>query len=218
MEENIIILNAANPGSTYLWQDNSTNPTYPVTNAGKYFVTVNKQGCIAKDTINIEYKLRPRFSLGADVMICLGRTIILDPKITGVSYLWQDGSTNQTYTVTQPGLYYLKATNFCGGTTDDITITNGICDLYIPNSFSPNGDGKNDLFKPGYGDNVAAFHLKVFNRYGQIIFESKDKNKGWDGTFNGIKEPLGVYVWVIEYNTNIDVKQQSLNGTVLLIR
>jgi gliding motility-associated-like protein len=215
---NVKLLDATTTNSTYLWQDNTSSPTYLVTKAGKYFVSVNKQGCMIKDTINIAYNLKPMFSIGNDAGICMGSTLILNPQISGVSYLWQDGSTNPTYTVIQPGLYSLTATNTCGSTTDDIIIVNGVCNLYVPNSFSPNGDAKNDVFKASYGDNVTQFHLQVFNRYGQIIFETKDKNKGWDGTFKGTRQPYDGYVWLIQYKTAVNNKLQKLQGSVLLIR
>jgi gliding motility-associated-like protein len=217
-EDNTLLLDATNANATYLWQDNTTNPTYFVTTAGKYFVTVTRQGCIAKDTINITYNLKPKFSLGADSRLCMGSIITLNPQITGVSYLWQDGNTSPTYTVTQPGLYSLTATNTCGSATDNITIGNGVCNLYVPNSFTPNGDAKNDVFKASYGDNVIQFHLQIFNRYGQIIFETKDKNKGWDGTFKGSRQPYDGYVWLMQYKTATNNNLQKLQGTVLLIR
>jgi large repetitive protein len=217
-EDNTLLLDATNANATYLWQDNTTNPTYFVTTAGKYFVTVTRQGCIAKDTINITYNLKPKFSLGADSRLCMGSIITLNPQITGVSYLWQDGNTSPTYTVTQPGLYSLTATNTCGSATDNITIGNGVCNLYVPNSFTPNGDAKNDVFKASYGDNITQFHLQVFNRYGQIIFETKDKNKGWDGTFKGTGQPYDSYVWLIQYKIATNTNLQKLQGTVLLIR
>lgn len=217
-EGNTVLLDATNTNSTYMWQDNSTNATYLVNKAGKYFVTVNKQGCIAKDTININYNLKPQFTLGANSRICQGSTIILDPQLSGVSYLWQDGSTAPTYTVTQPGLYSLTASNNCGPSTATVTIGNGVCNLYVPNSFTPNGDGKNDLFKAGYGDNVTEFHLQVLNRYGQIVFETRDKNKGWDGSFKGTKQPADNYVWLIRYKTVTENKWQQLKGTVMVIR
>jgi gliding motility-associated-like protein len=216
-EDNTLTLDAINSNSTYLWQDNSTDPTYLVNKAGRYFVTVSKQGCIAKDTIDITYNLKPKFSLSAESRICVGSTIILDPKINNVSYLWQDGSTNATYTVTQPGLYSLTASNNCGPTTASIIIGNGVCDLYVPNSFTPNGDSKNDLFKASYGDNITEFRLQVFNRYGQIVFEAKDKNKGWDGSFLRSQQPAGVYAWVIQYKTVTNTNWQKLQGTVLLL-
>jgi large repetitive protein len=219
-EDQTLLLDASNTNATYQWQDNTSMPTYLVSKQGNYFVAVTKAGCTARDTVNIAYNLKPKFSLGADSRLCIGSTLILDPKITGavVNYLWQDGSTAPTYTVTQPGLYSVTATNTCGSTTDAITIGDGVCSLYVPNSFTPNGDTKNDLFKPGYGDNVIEYRLQVFNRYGQIVFTTTDKNKGWDGTSKGTAQPYGSYVWVIRYKTAVNNNWQNLRGAVLLIR
>ncbi len=218
-EDQNLLLNATNTNATYQWQDNTTTPTYLVTAAGNYFVAVTKAGCIAKDTIVIAYNLKPKFTLGADSRLCLGSVITLDPKITeAVNYLWQDGSTNATYKVTQPGLYSLTATNSCGATTDYITIGEGVCSLYVPNSFTPNGDAKNDLFKAHYGDNVTEYQLQVFNRYGQIIFTTTDKKNGWDGTNKGIAQPYGSYVWAIKYKNAVNNNWERLQGVVLLIR
>jgi large repetitive protein len=218
-EDQTLLLDATNTNATYQWQDNASTPTYLVTAAGNYFVTVTKAGCIAKDSITITYNLKPKFTLGADTRLCLGSTLTLDPKITGaVNYLWQDGSTTPTYTVTRPGLYSVTATNTCGSITNNITVGNGVCSLYLANSFTPNGDTKNDFFKPGYGDNVTEYQLKVFNRYGQILFTTTDKNKGWDGTYKAAAQPYGSYVWAIQYKTAINNSLQRLQGTVLLIR
>jgi hypothetical protein len=86
-EGNTLLLDATNTNSTYLWQDNSTNATYLVNKAGEYSVTVNRQGCIAKDTIKITYDLKPVFTLGIDRGLCQGNNLILDPKLSNVSYL-----------------------------------------------------------------------------------------------------------------------------------
>jgi gliding motility-associated-like protein len=217
-EGNTLLLDATNTNSTYLWQDNSTAATYLVSKAGEYSVSVNKQGCIAKDTIKIAYDLKPKFSLGQDRGLCQGSSLVLDPKLTNVSYLWQDGSTLSTYMVTQPGQYSLAATNTCGTTTDEIIIAPGVCQLYVPNSFTPNGDTKNDIFRASYGDNVTEFHLQVYHRYGQILFETKDKQQGWDGSFKGAKQPQGTYTWVIRYKTALNKEWQVMRGTVLLLQ
>ena len=217
-EGNTLLLDATNTNSTYTWQDNSTAATFLVSKAGEYFVSVNRQGCIAKDTIKIAYDLKPKFSLGADRGLCQGNNIVLDPKLTNVSYLWQDGSTFPTYTVVQPGQYRLAATNTCGTTTDEIIITTGVCQLYVPNSFAPNGDVRNAIFRAGYGDNVTEFHLQVYHRYGQLLFETKDKQQGWDGTFKGAKQPQGTYTWIIRYKTVLDDSWLLMKGTVTLLR
>ncbi len=215
-EGNTLLLDATNPGSTYLWQDRSTAGTYLVKQKGKYYVTVNRAGCFARDSITVNYILKPAFNLGPDRSICNGMYITLDPGLSSVNYLWQDGSTVSSYTVSQPGLYYLTATNNCGDAKDSILIKKGACKLYIPSAFSPNGVNK--IFKAKYGENVSEFHLQVFNRYGQIVFESKDINLGWDGLYRGIPQPQGNYVWLIDYTEIGKPGKQLLKGSVFLIR
>jgi gliding motility-associated-like protein len=218
-EDFTLLLNITNPpSSSYLWQDGSNTPTYLVTQKGRYNARVIMNGCINRDTVNIDYFLRPRFSLGADKIICSGMSFILDPNIDNVNYLWQDGSINKTYVVTQPGQYALKASNYCGATIDKVLITQGACKLYIPNAFTPNGDGNNDVFRAGLGENVTDYQLQVFNRYGQLIFESKDLSKGWDGQYGGKNQPGGTYAWIIRYKTVTNNNIEILKGTVLLLR
>jgi len=223
-EGQTLLLSAANPNATYVWQDGSTQPTYLVTNKGTYHVSVNILGCIVKDTINIDYQLKPKFTLGEDKVICQGNRLVLKPTLTngvsqnGLSYLWQDGSIGQTFIATQTGLYRLELGNICGSTSDDINITKGVCEVYVPGAFTPNGDGKNDVFKIGYGDNVFEFEMQVFNRYGQLVFESKDKSKGWDGTVKGKLQQQGTFTWGIRYKTVVGSMWQQITGTVILVR
>lgn len=217
-EGKTLTLDATTPTSSYQWQDGSAASTYLVTQKGRYFVAVNKKGCISKDTIDVEYTFKPQFTLGPDKSICLGNTVTLDPGVTPATYLWQDGSTARIYRATQQGIYRVTVTNICGSTTDDLTITQGVCELYVPTAFSPNGDGLNDIFKPGFGDNVTSYHMQVFNRYGQLIFESRDKANGWDGTYKKVPQDSGTYIWQIRYTTSTNKNIQLLQGTVLLIQ
>jgi gliding motility-associated-like protein len=218
-EGNNLLLDAQNIGSAYLWQDNSTTKNYLVSKPGKYFVTVTKDGCSSKDTAVINYDLKPVFNLGADFSICSGQTITLNPKIQNsqpVSYVWQDGSTGQSYNVSSPGIYSLTLTNNCGSKVDSVIALQGACKLYVPTAFTPNGDGLNDVFKASYGENITNFKMQIYNRWGQKIFESDDIKKGWDGKYQ--QEVLtGVYIWIIKYDT-IDLKNQLMKGTVVLIK
>lgn len=218
-EDKTVLLDAQNQGSSYLWQDNSTNQTYLVSKPGKYFVTATKNSCASKDTIQVYYNLKPVFTLGPDLVICLGQMLTLKPAIqngNGVGYLWQDGSGNTTYNVTAPGLYSLTLSNSCGIKTDSIVVTKGTCKLYVPNAFTPNGDGVNDVFRASYGENITKFKMEIYNRWGQKVFESNDMGKGWDGTYQ--KNMVGgVFVWIIKYDS-VDLKNQIMKGTVVLIR
>lgn len=220
-EDQSLLLDAGNSGSNYLWKNNSTGQTFNVTAPGGYFVKVTMYGCSSSDTIEIEYDLKPEFTLGGDFGICDGQTIFLQPVVessSSVSYLWQNGSTLSSFSVTQPGLYSLDITNYCGTETDEINVIKGVCKLYVPTAFSPNGDGLNEIFKAGYGENVSDFQLDIYNRWGERIFHTKDINKGWNGKYNGIVQPTGIFVWLIKYKTVSDPKESLLKGTVMLIR
>jgi gliding motility-associated-like protein len=222
-EDNTHTLNATNTNSTYKWQDGATTPTYTVSLAGQYYVTVTKQGCISKDTINISYQLKPRFSLGADQLICPNFTITLQPKfiITDtlpLQYQWYDGSSNPTYTATQQGLYFVDISNYCGDTRDQIMISKGLCKIYVPTIFTPNNDGKNDLFKIEGGEEVKDFELTIYNRWGTKILQTKNIQQGWDGTINGKAQPAGAYIYLIQYKDALTNKTEVIKGTVMLMR
>jgi gliding motility-associated-like protein len=203
----------------YLWQDNSTNPTYHVTSPGTYWVEIrNPSGCTLSDSIRIDYDNQPNFSLGPDQFICPGKAVYLKPDLDPAWQLrWEDGSTAPDHTITRPGLYSLLATNGCGSVQDEVLIYKGVCNVYVPNAFTPNGDGKNDLFKILGTENVSSFHLKVFNRYGETVFETSDKANGWDGKYQGKYLP-GTYVYLLEYKDTASTQPQNLKGSFILIR
>lgn len=220
-EDENILLDAGNSGSNYRWQDNSSNRTFLVSKQGSYWARVVANGCSASDTININYKLKPIFTLGRDTGICESMTIVLHPVIQnpqGVNYLWSNGVTSSSLSITQTGTYGLTATNYCGSKYDDIVISKGTCKIYVPSAFTPNNDGLNDIFRARFGENVTDFKMQVYDRWGEIIFETNDIRKGWDGSIKGLKQSNGVYVWMIKYKTVTDPKEQLMKGTVMLIR
>jgi gliding motility-associated-like protein len=90
-------------------------------------------------------------------------------------------------------------------------------DIYVPNGFTPNGDGKNDTFTPIPIGIKSYNYFRVFNRWGQIIFSTKKQNDGWDGKLGGKEQPAGAYVWMIEGITK-DNRFITKKGTVILIR
>ena len=91
------------------------------------------------------------------------------------------------------------------------------CALILPNAFSPNDDGLNDIFRIKYPFAVKAFSLAVYNRLGEKIFETSDMTTGWDGTFKGIKQPMDVYIWIVQL-TSLNNIQQTVKGTVVLLK
>ena len=212
------LLNAAGNQSSYLWQDGSTQPYFLVSAPGRYFVTVNLDGCVARDSVDINYLNKPGFTLGNDTTICHGETITLQPVVNGpANYLWQDGSSQSTFLVTDTGVFTLRVANTCGSLSSQISVKQGLCDLMLPSAFTPNGDGVNDIFRIRYPFRVKSFRLAVYNRLGQKIFETADMTKGWDGTYHGLPQPADVYVWVASL-VRLNNTTQASRGIITLLR
>ena len=92
------------------------------------------------------------------------------------------------------------------------------CYIAVPSAFTPNGDGLNDYLYPLNAFKAGNMIFRVFNRYGQIIFESGDPGKKWDGTLNGMQQPSGTYVWTLEFTHKDTGQKLFMNGTAVLIR
>ena len=169
-----------------------------------------------------------KFNLGNDTTLCIGESLILKPNMPNATYTWQDGSNDSTYKVTQAGTYWVSAyfPDYNITTYDTINIMYKDCDttekiipdIYIPNSFTPNGDGKNDVFNIKTVYEFSEFKLVIYNRWGDMIFESEDINKGWDGTYKVKPVPLGVYVYQLTATIKDTGEQRKITGRVTLVR
>lgn len=143
-------------------------------------------------------------------------------------YITSNFNTPGYHTYRYSGTYLVRAILFvqCMYDTVYTTVTINDCDhsLYVPNSFTPDGNGINDLFLPK-GVNAEGFNMKIFDRWGSLIFETNNINNGWEGTFHGNKCQQDVYVWMIKYKIPsglVDVSNTSgeytLHGKVTLLR
>ncbi|HEY1871924.1 MAG TPA: gliding motility-associated C-terminal domain-containing protein [Chitinophagaceae bacterium] len=208
--------------SQYLWSNGSTDPSISVSDTGKYWVSVTDQnGCKGSDTISITKFLTPPFAfLPHDTSICNGQNLTIMPNGTYKNYQWSNFSNERTITINQPGLYWLQVTdsNSCIS-TDSIQIKQGACngELFVPNAFTPNGDGLNDLFKPLLSGNVTSFRFTIFNRWGEKVFDTQSLQQGWDGKLHGTAERSGVFIWVCQYQLGGQALQTK-KGTVTLVR
>ena len=123
-----------------------------------------------------------------------------------------------TYQVAQPGNYSLTASNNCGAASDAIKFEKGTCKVFVPTAFTPNNDGKNDHFKAVGTENVTQYHMKVFNRWGEIVFQTNDKSIGWDGKIKGIALTTDVFIYVLQYKEINSDELYTLKGTMTLIK
>jgi gliding motility-associated-like protein len=183
--------------------------------SGKYTDTlVGSNGCDSIRILQLTVVPRPRPDLGGSRSICKGDSINLSPGRYN-SYLWQDGTSTDHMLVTQAGLYSVQVVNACGSKQEQVLITDGYCGVFFPNAFTPNSDGHNDQFKPVVYS-LSNFRWKIFNRAGQVVFETNEYNKGWDGRVKGQSPVSGVYVWICTYTRKNKVEMKK--GTLVLIR
>ncbi|MCW3117991.1 MAG: hypothetical protein JWM28_2073 [Chitinophagaceae bacterium] len=215
------VLNAGNFIS-YLWNTGNTSQTISVNNTGIYSVTVtDNNNCKGSDSTKIVTILpSPANFLPADTAVCSYGSVLIASKVSYAKYLWNTNGLTPSITITQPGVYWLQVIdkNNCSG-RDSITVAQKDCmkGFYIPNAFSPNHDGKNDLFRPMLFGKVMLYEFAIYNQWGEIVFKSTDVSKGWDGNYKKLPQDTFVFVWTCKYQfENEPVKLEK--GTVTLIR
>ena len=190
-----------------------------VKNTGIYsFHYLTTRGCDSTWNYNVKFKQPYSFNLSDTCLINNEPVTFTLPFDSTAIYKWQDGSTLKNFTATMPGKYWVNVTTACNIFRDTVKV-NALCSLpvYIPSGFTPNGDGKNDVFKAVNLSGQHMISLSVYNRYGQNIFSDENAGSGWNGTFNGINQPPGTYVYIFRYS-DIEGKLHVLKGTVVLIR
>ncbi|NLR69175.1 gliding motility-associated C-terminal domain-containing protein, partial [Chitinophaga varians] len=208
---------------SYLWNDGDTNPVKQVSQAGKYKLAVMDRFCqrVYLDSVNVNITGVPKINLGNDTVMCIGETLTLRAEGNGItSVRWDNGSTSPTLQVTNGGTYTVTVFNDCGSATDDIRVNFTQCEPkpQFPNAFSPNGDGRNDVFRPIVRGPMFDYELRIFNRWGELIFISSDSHKGWDGKFKGSPVDIGTYVWWLTYKKVAGGASNVIKGEVTVVR
>jgi gliding motility-associated-like protein len=140
-----------------------------------------------------------------------GSSMLKDPP----PFRWPNNGRESYYTVR---LWAYNATLGCSDSTRKTLTVLDHCLIAVPTGFTPNNDGRNDRFGPHNALKADGYLFRVFNRWGQLMFQSRNWQDKWDGRFNGQPQPGGVYVWMLSY-TNRDTGQSVFQkGTVTLIR
>jgi gliding motility-associated-like protein len=143
---------------------------------------------------------------------------MLAPQGSFTGYLWQDGSTQPVYKASGYGDYWVIVTdsNLCNSRSE-ISITSSCPGtLFVPNAFTPGGDGLNETFF-ATTRNIVKLHMRIYDRYGMLVYETHELNKGWDGTIEGKPATGDVYVFYIQYE-GTDGESRAAGGNVTLLR
>ena len=208
--------------SSWLWEDGATTRTKTVNSLGTYWVIVtDANGCKGSDTVKITNLLpSPSNFLPADSAICAYEHFMTTATGSFKTYLWSDHSRSPNAEVKGPGLYWLQVTtqDNCMG-RDTVIYTAKDCGnrIFYPTAFTPNSDGRNDVFRPLLYNKVNKYEFSVYNRWGQMVFSSKTPGVGWDGKLAGKPQNSQTFVWICTYQFDGE-KQKTDKGTITLIR
>jgi gliding motility-associated-like protein len=203
------------------WFDGSNLDTITIEKPGLYWVSVkDDSGCEFIDTVQVDFATQ--VELGKDEFLCFGEKIFLDGGI-GDTYIWNESLGTRFFEVNKPGIYNVQAIYGTCITTDTITINGSLVEtnVYFPNAFTPNGDGLNDLFA-GIGDygNIVSYNVKIFSRWGELVFETNNINEKWNGTYqSNYFASEGVYLFIAAFSTTCSNPEKlTLKGMVNLLR
>lgn len=187
-------------------------------------------GCLSPtyyDTISIYDKPSVKIESIDKTTICVGDTVVVKASYNdALLYTWLGEAVyyikdrNKVLASKRTtGHLYVKADNIYGcSTTDSVYVsTENCCDLTVPDAFSPNGDGRNDVFRIISKGNQQVKQFIIVNRWGQRVFQTTNQTQGWDGRMNGVPQEVGTYNYYIRY-TCTDGRTLEKKGDVTLIR
>jgi gliding motility-associated-like protein len=211
--------------STGLDHDDIPNPVASPLTTTKYTVRVSNDGCTdSTQTVNLTVNQNPVADAGSRMVLFEGQSATLNGTVTGdniTSYTWSPATflsdPNSLTPITTPAdniTYTLTATSQSCGVSSSSVFLRVYKKITIPNTFSPNHDGVNDLWNIDALTTYPQSSILVYNRYGQQVFQSIGYAKPWDGSFNGSPLAPGIYYYIIDLKNNTP----KVTGWVLLVR
>lgn len=212
-------------GVSYWWGNGETQSSitaFPMQDSVINVIITDINNCSYSRSINVKVNPLPQPELGEDFELCSDESVLINPG-EFETYEWQDYSNLSTFTAIVPGTYKVSVSNEYGCiAADSVQIVSGNCySLYIPNSFTPNGDKKNDYFN-AIGKDITSYNMTIYDRWGASLF-STDQIKdypnsdiGWDGS-NAL---IDAYIWSIDYTGTYHNRKitGAKKGVVYLIR
>jgi len=195
-----------------------------VSASGVYQVQASSgTSCSITETIDLQVYPIPHISLNISDTLCSGQEVLLNPGAGFATYKWQNGSAEPQLRAASEGVYWVTVTDNNGCQATDSVLLHQ-CELlvWMPNVFTPNGDGVNDVFLPVYNPDVPlTFQMKIFNKWGEELFSSNSLTQGWDGTYKGKLCTEDIYSWIITFSApeNYRFLQKSpQSGNVMLLK
>ena len=219
----------ASGASTYTWSTGTvavTNTVFPTTNTEYTVVGTDTNGCSNKATQILLVNPLPPVTINAgvtSVTLNLGQSVTLNAS-GALTYSWTSGNVHcdscalNTETPVASTQYCVSGMdiNRCRDSICLQVVVENVCDVFIPDAFSPNGDGQNDAFKV-YGHCLVDLTLQVFDRWGNQVFNGSGVSAAWDGTYGGSLMNTGTYIYQVQY-TQLNGQKVKTKGNFSLMR
>ena len=227
-EDVVTLTRPVNDSITYTWSDSSTALNFQIDTTASIWLAAENDCGFSVDTFNIIVYTGFDISLGVDTQQCPDDSILLSASYPGAEYVWSTGATSDTIWTNQVDESYSVTVTLDSCVNIDrinVQITELACesidcDVYFNNVFTPNGDGRNDVFRLTSDCNIQQYDLRIYSRWGQLVHYSSHDLHGWDGFIEGKPAPEGVYYYVLEFRDEVivDVDRQSFQGSFTLLR
>jgi gliding motility-associated-like protein len=206
----------------YFQNDKTPTKQITINEPGTYSIQVSNKGCTITEKFQVK-SIYPSDIEHNEYTFCVNE---LPKKISlkhnGVSkLLWSNGSTQKSIEVDKDGIYWVNIQDkFCGNKTDtfEVKLKPCNCEILVPNTFSPNDDGKNDYFFPILSCEYSYFNFTIYDKWNNVVFSSDNPNAKWDGKYKGNLLPEDVYIYKIETIEKSNNKKSVRTGKVALIR
>lgn len=227
------IYSILDPDCNYIWKDVVTDLIIGTEDSvlvspddDRWFRLIAQNGNQCVDSIDFLVTVLelPSLELGEDLYLFTCDSVELTAGY-GMGfdyYLWQDSSTEATYWVSETGTYYVTVYNDGCSITDSIYVELCTEKIFIPNAFSPNGDGLNDFFRPTLSDYTVKMEMYIYDRTGGLVTQTDNYSVGWDGkNAKGQDCPSGTYAYIIKYHMKIGkgrTLEKTTSGSVILLR
>jgi gliding motility-associated-like protein len=189
----------------YLWSTGETTASITVQQAGTYALAVSDTcgWIVFRDTVTVS--LLPSVDPGLDThaYLCEDSLLLLQaPSCDSCLFSWSNGSSGPDLVVTEGGIYWLTVESPGGcAATDTLAVAEVPCEctLYLPTAFTPNHDGRNEVFGPVYHCDASGYIFQVFDRWGRLLFESDNPSAGWNGMTGSSAVAPGLYPYRLLY-------------------
>ncbi len=205
-----------------------TNSAFSLTNGAYYIQCTDTAGCYADTTVyvyaddDLKVTVTPREASCDGIGDNGSATAVNVAGYPPFTYNWSGSPFNYTNIASPlnfgPQYVIIVDSLGCKDTTDFIVPYKPCCELNMPNAFTPNGDGNNDFYKPVKYGYISIEEFQIFNRWGNMVYASKDVNEGWNGQYKGIEAEIGTYYYFVKYKCRLSTEPEIIKGDVILIR